>query len=617
MRHNTAYRLLAAALLATIVATGAAAQDAPDQITFSQGQAATTYGTGGKNAETYDVALRLYDEALVGAQVKAVRIAFPSAEHLSGAKAWLATQLPDIKSSKAQDPDITQKAFDVSTEWVEVTFDTPYTLTQDGVYVGYSFDVEKVDKAVQPVLTTGYTSPDGFYIHTTKVYRTAWRPLYGSAGDLAIEVVLAGDVIMRHAAAVSYIPELNTRSGLSTDVTFEVRNLGNEGIKSLDYTYQLDGQTHTAHADVDVAPVFGYDTELTLTLPAIASKGVYPLDISIASVNGQPNEYGASGLTANVNVYNTLPKHRPLLEEYTGTWCGYCPRGFVGLEEMNRLFPDDFIGVSYHNGDAMEVTSQFPSSISGFPDAWLDRTLQVDAFCGFSAYGVFGIDKVWKLQSETFAPAAIDIATEWSGEETLQTTAYVTFPLDRDDCPYEVGFLLVEDGLTGTGSGWTQSNYYNGETGWPESMDLFTQGGSKVSGLVFNDVLVARSSLRGIEGSLQAPIVADVAQQYTYTFNMADVKNTSGESLVHDKQQLRVVAILIDKESGVVVNAQKAVAGTGTTGVGTVAMQPSEVPASTVYHDMQGRRVTRPGRGIYIKTVTLADGTTHSVKQRF
>ena len=614
MKHKLHYILAAA--LAFAVQSAALAQQ--NELTYSLGDAEVEYGTGGKNAETYDVALRLNDAGLVGLQVKAVQIAFPSTDNLSNARAWLTKELPAISSSKMGTPDITTKAFDIATDFTEVVFDEPYTITDEGVYVGYSFDVAKVTTAARPVLTTRYTSPDGFYIHTTKIYRTAWRSLYPNAGQLAIKVVLAGEGVKGNAAVVSYVPEINVKTGEVTPITFEVTNQGNKGISSIDYSYEVAGQTYNGHADISVPAVYGRVADVATQLPAISEKGSYNLNITINSVNGQPNEATDASLSAIVSAYNIIPKHRAVLEEYTGTWCGYCPRGFVGLEEMNRLFPDDFIGISYHNGDPMEITSDFPSNVTGFPDAWIDRYYQTDAYCGDSEYGLFGIDKTWQQCCEVFAPANVDVESTWTDDNTLTATAFVTFPVDRDDCPYEVGFVLTHDGMTGTESGWTQANYYSGETGWPASMDMFTEGSSKMSGLVFNDVLVARSGKAGIEGSLSAPIEADVAKECTYAFNMDQVVNTSGSSLVQDKSKLRVIALLIEKESGRIINANKAMAGQSstTTGIDQPATSAEEVVVATVYYDLQGRRISMPQNGLFIKCQTLKNGQVRVVKTR-
>ena len=36
--------------------------------------------------------------------------------------------------------------------------------------------------------------------------------------------------------------------------------------------------------------------------------------------------------------------------EYTGLWCGYCPAGYVAIEELTEELGKDFVVLSYHNG---------------------------------------------------------------------------------------------------------------------------------------------------------------------------------------------------------------------------------------------------------------------------
>ena len=601
---------------------GGSTAQAQNSIYYALGDSALNYGTGGKQAETYDVALRISDPSLVGVQVRGVRIAFPQTESLSNARAWLTRQLPAISSSKAGEPDITQKAFDVAQGYTDVLFDEPYTLTDEGVYVGYSFDAAKVDVALRPVVTTGYTSPEAFFIHTTKVYRTAWRDLYGTAGQLAIEVLLQGESIKGNAATATYVPELNVKTGEPTEATFELQNHGFNGVQSIDYELQVAGQTVSGQAAVSLRNVYGSFANVAIQVPAIGQKGSYPLHITVTKVNGVANEDAAPTGSGLLNAYNTLPRHRAVVEEYTGTWCGYCPRGFVGLEEMQRLYPDDFIGLSYHNGDPMEVlaSTDYPwneavlGTFPGFPSAAIDRAFQTDAFCGNSEYGTFGIDRVWLARNEVFAPASVDLSTRWKddAQTTLEATAYVTFPLERADQPYELGFVLVANGLQGTSSNWRQSNYYSGQEGWPASMNEFTQGESYVSGLTYNFVVVARSGMAGIAGSLQAPVVADVAQTYTYQFDVESL----GTTLVQDKQQLYVVALLLNKATGEIVNANKATAGSASAAIERIATQPDEVVAVTTYYDLQGRRVEQPRNGLFIKSETLKNGQKRTRKVR-
>jgi hypothetical protein len=87
-----------------------------------------------------------------------------------------------------------------------------------------------------------------------------------------------------------------------------------------------------------------------------------------ASVVMFSNSYGQSKVSTGTSKYT-------LLEEGTGTWCGYCPDGSQKIQQAIEPVYPKAICVSFHNGDAMELTgdpfnSQF---ITGFPGATIDR----------------------------------------------------------------------------------------------------------------------------------------------------------------------------------------------------------------------------------------------------
>ena len=597
-------------------------QAAENEIVYSRGDSAQAVTTGSTKAETYDVAQHLTDRALIGLKVKALRITFPYVADVSETKAWLSVELPTIKSQRMQTPDVAVQEFDAAKGYTQVDFAEPYTITEAGLYVGYSFKVTKGTSAKRRLVTTAQATDGGLFLHSSDIYRTAWHDLAADLGDLAIQVVLTGDDIREHALGVGIVAEFQAKTGQPTSTVVEVINHGTAGAASFDYTYSIAGQTGEGHVDLGqhaLPGIYGRSTTFQVQLPAVEEKGAYPVEIDITRVDGFDNEDVSKHGEGLANLFKTLPKHRAVLEEYTGTWCGYCPRGFVGLEEMARLYPDDFIGLSYHNRDPMEVMSsaQFPSEVAGFPAAFLDRQTSIDAFAGTSGGKTFGIDVAWSRFCTIVAPAEVDVESVWTEDSILTATAFVTFPLERSDCPYEVGFVLYSDGLTGTTSSWRQANYYSGETGWPSSMDTFTQGGSYVSGLTFNFVVVARSSKAGIEGSLSAPIEADVTQTCEYAFDIREVKNTSGQPVIQDKNNLRVVALLIDKETGNILNANKAAAGTSSKEPSAVTLPQDDAlrGTSTVYYDLRGRRVSAPGHGIYIKAETLQNGAVRTQKK--
>ena len=162
------------------------------EIVYSRGDSAMTVGTGITKAETFDLCQCLDDKALVGMRVKALRITFPLVNGLSDGQAWMSTQLPTIKSMKMQPVDIATKEFTPQRGYHEVVFDEPYTITAEGLYVGYTFKLAEATTARKPVVVTRKSSAGGCYIHSSQKYRTAWHDMAGDWNDLALQAITTG-----------------------------------------------------------------------------------------------------------------------------------------------------------------------------------------------------------------------------------------------------------------------------------------------------------------------------------------------------------------------------------------------------------------------------------------
>ena len=124
----------------------------------------------------------------------------------------------------------------------------------------------------------------------------------------------------------------------------------------------------------------------------------------------------------------------------------------------------------------------------------------------------------------------------------------------------------------------------------------------------FNDVAIQLSCQgpSALEESLPSSVNDTDDYEHTYVFDIAD------NTLVQDKSKLRVVAVLINTQSGEVVNAEKAAVGDSSTPVQHIQ---TDAKATDVYYtDMLGRRVSPNHRGIYIKTTIFSDGTRKGEK---
>ncbi len=268
---------------------------------------------------------------------------------------------------------------------------------------------------------------------------------------------------------------------------------------------------------------------------------------------------GMMAFTVNATTIkdNPVPVHRPLIEEYTGTWCGWCVRGLVGMELLRQEFGDEFIGVAYHNGDAMEImaSNNFPSRVSGFPSAFIERTYQVDPYYG-SGNTSAGIVNYMKQVATLAVNAGIEVSAEWTSEDKTDIDVHVTsyFTEDESNASYVIEVMLVADDLYGTGSGWNQTNYYNGYTAYASDPYLgpWVKKPYTITGYHFNDVIVGTS--RSITGSLPKAIVAYELYDCDYTFTLA---NLPVPSLIQNKDNLRVVAIVYNTKTRKVINANR------------------------------------------------------------
>ena len=566
--------------------------------------------TNNSKPETYDVAIKIDDPSLVGTLIESITFPLQEVEGVSNLSVFLSSQLR-VEGGKNAADIVVKAASPEEPGFVTVTLDKPYTIPEGGVYAGYSLtvdDVEAEEANEAPVVVTDQASEGGLYLHTSDGF-LKWLDLgdlFG--GSAAITVGLAGENIKANAATVADGEDTYALSGQQTTIPVTVVNHGSNGIQSVELSYTVAGQAGSQTFDVDVSAIYGGKTSVSLTVPAISEKGNHELTITAAKVNSHANEDPNAGATQSLIVLNTLPKKRALLEEYTGFWCGWCPRGYVGLEQLAVQYPDEYILASYHNGDELEImsSSSFPSQVNGFPAAWMDRAVSLDAYYGTGDKD-FGIADDLAQRNKLFGQADLTLTPKLSDDgSSVGITTNVTFPYTLEGGNFTVEYLLLADGLTDPS--WGQSNYYaGGNAGNPEYMDAFTQTTDEtVYGLPFNDVVVLTSELLYGSGNNITDAEADTPVSLSYSFNLSDAYNTSNQSVIQDTDNLKVVAILINKETGEVVNANKANVAIAT-GISEIQNPKLQVQGSEGIYNLLGARRQKAVRGVNI--FKQADGT--------
>lgn len=575
------------------------------------------YGTGKK--ENYDVAIRLYNKSLTGLTITKVSIPMGDVTDVSSIKVWLSKSL-NLKTNEAgqkiNQPDIESQEAIIKDGKIEVTLNQPYEIGEEGVYVGYSFNVDQLNKSTKkPVSTVTDSNADGLYIHSSRTHRQ-WLSM-GTEGCSPMTVTLK---VKPYAASFDNIANIYGETNKDVLVPLVVRNHGGKAIKSIEYEYQLNGATTTKHEDFfnPIANVYDQSADISLTLPAIKERGTYPIVFKLTKVNGEDNMDAKAEINSNVVIFNKIPKHRAIVEEYTGAWCGNCPRGLVGMAVMNRLYPEDFISVSYHNEDAMAImeSDQYPNDVAGFPDAFIDRQYECDPYFGFSSDAdELAIDQAWlTISNNVLAPAAIEAtATLNKNKYSVDIVTTLNFASDLKDTDYKLEFMVLADSLHGEGEKWTQKNYYANEAmgTYPEpEFKQFTEGSQKIDGYKFNDVLIATSRLRNEDIALPKDVKADDSYQYTYSLPLNEITSINGDGLVQDINHLRVVVALVDSNTKAIVNGAKTKVDTKeASGIYNIKGIDNKVPKA--YYDLSGIRHNKVQSGVNI--VKTANGNTVKV----
>ena len=572
-------------------------------------KAAAGYSTG--REQSYDVAMFVNDPSLKGLKVKGLRISAPNPTTVSQYTGWLSNslKLKTVDGIKVADADITSQTGNVSRGHAVITFDEPYEIGENGFFAGYTIPVTSEDN---PFMVTSDNMGGGLWLHTSSALRN-WADKSGM-GSPCIELILEGQ--SENAATIVLPANSYAKKGEPIFVNATLFNHGTSTLQQGEYTYEINGVTNTVSlTNYLKGDHWGRNSVIVIELPAIDEGGTYPLTVTMTKVNDAANQDVAPTHTGTVNIMDMVPVHRVLVEEYTGTWCGWCTRGLVAMELLSETFGDNFIGVAYHNSDPMEVTSNYPSAVEGFPSAWVERSYGVDPYHGYETNG-FGMKDLVEYVMGQLAAADLNVKAEWADEEKTALKANVEsmFVMNAPGSDYAIELMLVEDDMFGpAGTNWDQHNYYPSyvsQYGNEPNLGPLCYMPETITDYHFNDVLITRTGM--IEDGLPESILANTANDFEYTFSDIDyLVNTAYEPIIQNKEKLNVVAVVIEKATGKVINAAKA--HVGNTAVNEISDK-DKVVDSTIYFDLTGRMVSNPANGIYVKVVRYTDGSQRSFK---
>lgn len=601
-------------LLATLIAAAFSANAEPVDFSYAQ-DAVNFYGLS-DTPQTYDVAIFLPGDEFEGCKVTAIKVPVYAAsgiDNYASPKVWLSSKL--ALSDGSNNADIASYDVEITSDgslgYINHSLPQEYTITQSGVYVGYSFTVTALDESTTyPFALCSGSNSNSLFIHGSKSL-TNWTNVNASDG-LSSALTVALENVNLPESNVSFVSAPATflaAVGKPGIIPVTLNTSANKSVTSLDFECVLAGNSYTCHYDLPTAvpASYGENFSANVEIPALDDKLLENVTLKVVKVNGVENVSESNVATLQYGVVAWVPEHQSLMEEFTCTKCGYCTRGYAALEYIKENYPE-FICVSYHNNmqgtDPMTVTSNYPVSVPGNPSAALNRTLVgIDPYYGTESYNsILPVVGDIMAQNALSTPWDIKLSHKWIDDDNIVADVEVANVLGFESGNYKIGYLLVCDGLSGTGSSWLQTNYYNSYSPSEQyipQLNNFCSGGiygkRSVKDLVYNDVVISVDGYTGVRNSIPSALEAEAWTSHSQTWDLSKIKST----LLPDKNKLRIVAFVLDKYGEVLNCVKEDVKDFGMTGVDNVNVENADAPVE--YYNLSGVKVSNPSNGIFIR----------------
>ena len=290
-----------------------------------------------------------------------------------------------------------------------------------------------------------------------------------------------------------------------------ITNNGTEVLTQIDLTYS-DGSNSTTETITGLNVAYNESVAIEAASEFTLAAGTTTFSVSVGNANGMGDDEDTSndaGDDVSITTITPNPDRGVLVEEATGTWCPWCTRGTVYVEGLTKRYPERFVGVAVHNGDPMTVAEYdngIGDLIGGYPSSVVERGADTDPSA---------LEAPFAAAVQQAPPAQLAVGAVDNGG-TLSVSVRATF---LQDVPvgYKLAAILIENGVTGTGSGFNQANAYGGNSNGPMG-GFELEGGSIPAGeIVYNHV--GRALIGGWNGDANSITTAmSTGEQAAYTF---------------------------------------------------------------------------------------------------
>jgi SprB repeat/Secretion system C-terminal sorting domain/HYR domain len=336
-----------------------------------------------------------------------------------------------------------------------------------------------------------------------------------------------------------------------------VHNVGTDPVTTLAVTWNDGSGPVSENLNVNIAPNSTYSFTCANQWNAQASPQASLTLAVTTTADANPSN---NGYVKPVTVLASLPKKYVVVEERTGTWCGWCPRGAVGMGHLEQ--EPEFIGIAVHSGDPMEVQN-YDFLIGtymeggGFPGAMFDR----DNESNFNG-GIGTLLTEFNTRRAYAAPCEVkNLAVNVNSSANEINISGETEWFGNIHGDYRLSCIIVEDDVIATTAGWFQANAYAGGSNGTQQFPSNVNNGfnfatapnpANPTGFGGYDHVARYLSSGDLLGDPNSLPTGEVPMG-TYSYTFAPIP----ASVVNNMTKAQAIVMVVDKYTGDIINAKK------------------------------------------------------------
>lgn len=467
----------------------------------------------------------------------------------------------------------------IESQWVNVKLQEPLNITGDELFVGvgqvghfcvYFTDPDVKEKDGIWLREMGPAYNNELDIEPGKWWNQAER-FPNWAHPIAVRFVIEGDNFPNDLKICNV---LGTEKEGEPVLTASIVNRSPELVKTYSINWTIDGK-ETGTKTVETSLIPNGHEEIILDLPSsvIATRS-HVVKFEVTAINGKED-----GVPANSNIefdfslpVTTTYSRRIVMEEIVGTWCGWTPRAIEMTKQMNERYPDNFIAIAIHSDginspgtDAMATSENYQpilKKFGGSPHGFVNRITKQDPNLPDT--------ESFTTANKSNAVATLNLSVKADAENAtkviVKTESSFGFN-DEMEGRYRYAYVVLEDGV----GPYVQNNAYSNQPDMSapdDYLNVWTKQGNEVEMLYDNVARGIYPDISGVNGSVPASIKKGKTYDYEYSLTLP--------TNVQNKENVRIVALLIDNWTGEVINAAECKIGESSKNIGIVPVTETE-----------------------------------------